>query len=48
MPGVLVHGVPDTHRLWDKLRSRLSRRDVLTPSLPGFGAMRFREYRLLW
>ena len=37
MPAVLVHGVPDTHRLWDKLRSRLSRRDVLTPSLPGFG-----------
>src|SRR4030095_5226671 len=37
MPVVLVHGVPDTHRLWDKLRSFLSRRDVLTPSLPGFG-----------
>jgi pimeloyl-ACP methyl ester carboxylesterase len=37
MPIVLVHGVPDTHRLWDKLRSFLSRRDVLTPSLPGFG-----------
>ena len=37
MPAVLVHGVPDTHRLWDKLRSRLSRRDILTPSLPGFG-----------
>src|SRR5438093_2684440 len=38
MPAVLVHGVPDTHRLWDKLRSRLSRRDVLAPSLPGFGS----------
>ena len=37
MPAVLVHGVPDTHRVWDKLRSHLSRRDVLTPSLPGFG-----------
>ena len=37
MPAFLVHGVPDTHRLWDKLRSRLSRRDVLAPSLPGFG-----------
>ena len=37
MPAVLVHGVPDTHRLWDKLRSHLSRRDVSTPSLPGFG-----------
>jgi len=38
MPAYLVHGVADTHRLWDKLRSRLSRRDVLAPSLPGFGA----------
>src|SRR5439155_21083770 len=38
MPAFLVHGVADTHRLWDKLRSRLSRRDVLAPSLPGFGA----------
>ena len=37
MPAVLVHGVPDTHRLWDKLRAHLSRRDVTTPSLPGFG-----------
>ena len=37
MPAVLVHGVPDTHRVWDKLRSHLSRRDVLAPSLPGFG-----------
>ena len=37
MSAVLVHGVPDTHRLWDKLRSHLSRRDVLAPSLPGFG-----------
>src|SRR5439155_27158809 len=36
MPAFLVHGVPDTHHLWDKLRSRLSRRDVLAPSLPGF------------
>jgi pimeloyl-ACP methyl ester carboxylesterase len=38
MPAVLVHGVPDTHRLWDKLRAHLARRDVLTPSLPGFDA----------
>lgn len=37
MPAVLVHGVPDTHRLWDEVRARLSRRDVLAPSLPGFG-----------
>jgi pimeloyl-ACP methyl ester carboxylesterase len=33
---VLVHGVPDTHRLWDELRSHLGGRDVLTPQLPGF------------
>ena len=36
MPAFFVHGVPDTHHLWDKLRSRLSRRDVLAPTLPGF------------
>src|SRR5438128_7558046 len=39
-PAVLVHGVPDTQRLWDKLRSRLSRRDVLAPSLPGLPSPR--------
>jgi pimeloyl-ACP methyl ester carboxylesterase len=38
MPAVLVHGVPDTYRLWDKMRRHLSRRDVVTPNLPGFGA----------
>lgn len=37
MPAVLVHGVPDTHRLWDSLRARLARRDVVAVSLPGFG-----------
>lgn len=37
MPALLVHGVFDTHRLWDKVRSHLSRTDVLTPDLPGFG-----------
>src|SRR5262252_8869713 len=37
MPAVLIHGVPDTPALWDKLRSHLSRRDVLAPALPGFG-----------
>jgi pimeloyl-ACP methyl ester carboxylesterase len=37
MPAVLVHGVPDTHRLWDKMRAHLARRDVVTPNLPGFG-----------
>src|SRR5436309_42184 len=37
MPAFLVHGVPDTHHLWDKVRARLARRDVLAPNLPGFG-----------
>jgi pimeloyl-ACP methyl ester carboxylesterase len=38
MPALLVHGVPDTHRLWDRMRAHLGRRDVLAPDLPGFGA----------
>jgi pimeloyl-ACP methyl ester carboxylesterase len=36
MAAFFVHGVPDTHRLWDKVRSHLARRDVVAPSLPGF------------
>jgi pimeloyl-ACP methyl ester carboxylesterase len=38
MPAVLVHGVPDTHRLWDRMRTHLVRRDVVAVSLPGFDA----------
>lgn len=38
MPAVFVHGVPDTHRLWDPLRSHLKRSDVVAVSLPGFDA----------
>ena len=38
MPAVLVHGVPDTPRLWDGVRSHLSRSDIVTPQLPGFDA----------
>src|SRR5882672_9736852 len=38
MPAVLVHGVPDTHRLWDRMRTHLTRRDVVAVSLPGFDA----------
>ena len=46
MPAVLVHGVPETERLWTSLLSRLSRSDVLTLGLRasatrvplGFGA----------
>jgi pimeloyl-ACP methyl ester carboxylesterase len=37
MPAFLIHGVPDTHRVWDPLRAHLARRDVIAPSLPGFG-----------
>ena len=37
MPAVFVHGVPDTHRVWTALLSRLTRKDVVTLSLPGFG-----------
>jgi pimeloyl-ACP methyl ester carboxylesterase len=37
MPAYLVHGVPDSPYVWDPLRSHLSRRDVVTPTLPGFG-----------
>jgi pimeloyl-ACP methyl ester carboxylesterase len=37
MPVVLVHGVPDTHRMWDALRAHLDRTDVVAVALPGFG-----------
>ncbi len=37
MPAVFVHGVPDTHRVWNAVRLHLSREDVITLSLPGFG-----------
>jgi pimeloyl-ACP methyl ester carboxylesterase len=38
MPVVLVHGVPDTHRVWQALIERLQRNDVIALSLPGFGS----------
>jgi pimeloyl-ACP methyl ester carboxylesterase len=37
-PAVLVHGVPDTAEMWDPLLAELSRDDVVTLRLPGFGA----------
>jgi pimeloyl-ACP methyl ester carboxylesterase len=37
MPAVLVHGVPETPLVWDPLRARLARDDVVAPQLPGFG-----------
>jgi pimeloyl-ACP methyl ester carboxylesterase len=37
VPAVFVHGVPETHHIWDGIRSRLSRTDTVALSLPGFG-----------
>jgi pimeloyl-ACP methyl ester carboxylesterase len=38
VPAILIHGIPDTHRVWDGVRRHLSRRDVEAWDLPGFGA----------
>lgn len=40
MPAVLVHGVPETPAVWDRLRARLIRDDVVALRAPGFGAAR--------
>jgi pimeloyl-ACP methyl ester carboxylesterase len=37
MTALLVHGVPDIHRLWDRVRAELTRDDVVALDLPGFG-----------
>ncbi len=37
MPAIFVHGVTDTHYLWDGVLSHLSRGDTQAVSLPGFG-----------
>jgi pimeloyl-ACP methyl ester carboxylesterase len=34
---VLVHGVPETERVWDLVRAEWGRDDVVALSLPGFG-----------
>ena len=36
MPAFLVHGVPDSHHVWDPLRAALGRADVVAPDLPRF------------
>ena len=36
MPAFFVHGVPETHHLWDGIRSHLSRKDIIAPDMPGF------------
>ncbi|MFE2069590.1 alpha/beta fold hydrolase [Streptomyces sp. NPDC059467] len=38
MPAVFVHGVPDTHHVWDDVIAHLTRTDVVVLSLPGFGS----------
>jgi pimeloyl-ACP methyl ester carboxylesterase len=38
MPAVLIHGVPDTYRVWDRVRAELTHDDVVTLALPGFDA----------
>lgn len=38
MAAVFVHGVPDTHRVWNDVITRLERADVRAVSLPGFDA----------
>ncbi|MDO0930495.1 alpha/beta hydrolase [Streptomyces sp. DG2A-72] len=40
MPAILIHGVPDTHHVWDGVRRYLTRTDVEAWDLPGFGAPR--------
>ncbi|MBD0674006.1 alpha/beta fold hydrolase [Streptomyces sp. CBMA156] len=40
MPAILIHGVPDTHHVWDGVRRHLTRTDVEAWDLPGFGAPR--------
>jgi pimeloyl-ACP methyl ester carboxylesterase len=37
MPAVFVHGVPDTSEMWAPVIDHLSRTDVVTLRLPGFG-----------
>jgi pimeloyl-ACP methyl ester carboxylesterase len=37
MSAFLVHGVPETHHLWDSVREHLIRTDIIAPDMPGFG-----------
>jgi pimeloyl-ACP methyl ester carboxylesterase len=36
MPAFFVHGVPETHHIWDGIRSRIARKDVIAVDMPGF------------
>jgi pimeloyl-ACP methyl ester carboxylesterase len=37
MPAVFVHGVPETTRVWDKVRAELGDVETVALALPGFG-----------
>jgi pimeloyl-ACP methyl ester carboxylesterase len=37
MPAVFVHGVPETHHVWDDVRAHLARVHSIAVALPGFG-----------
>jgi pimeloyl-ACP methyl ester carboxylesterase len=36
MPAFFVHGVPESHHIWEGIRTRLSRKDTMAVDLPGF------------
>ena len=36
MPVVFIHGVPDTHIVWDKVRAQIPNDDAVALDLPGF------------
>lgn len=36
MPTVFIHGVPDTYRVWDRVRQQLPALDATALALPGF------------
>ncbi len=38
MSAILIHGVPDTFRVWDAVIHQLTRKDVVALALPGFDA----------
>ncbi len=44
MPAVFVHGVPDTHRVWQPLLAQLRHDDAVALSLPGFGTPILEEF----
>lgn len=45
MPAYLVHGVPDSPAVWEPICQHLVRRDVVMPTLPGFGTTLPEDFR---